>query len=116
MGKFEIFFSPADFYVTRMSETDTGSSVIYEYEIVAPEGESLTLTIPGSNKIINQDGVKSTLVNGVFTFSSLMTFSFSLTTGSSLGVFTDGVVRVERNTFAASQYGVFEEDVLLLKG
>ena len=116
MGKFEIYFSPADFYVTRISETDTGSSIIYEYEIVAPEGESLSITAPGTNKTINQDGVETTLVNGTFTFSSLMTFSFTLTTGSTLGVFTDGVVTVARNTFAATEYGTFTENVLLLKG
>ena len=116
MGKFEIFFVPAEFYVTRISEVDTGSSIIYEYEIVAPEGESLAITAPGSNKVINQDGVKTTLVNGSFTFSSLMTFSFTLTTGNTLGVFTDGVVTVARNTFTATEYGVFTEDVRLLKG
>jgi hypothetical protein len=115
MAKFQVFFEAAEFYVTRTSATDTGSSVIYEYEIGALDGETLGLTVPGSNKVIIQDGVKTTLVNGNFTFSNSMSISFTLSTGTSIGAFTDGLLQVIRVGYAAAKFADYSEIVTLLK-
>ena len=115
MGKFEVFFEAAEFYVTRTSAKDTGSSVVYEYEIGALSGETLQLTVPGSNKVITEDGVKTTLVNGNFTFSNSMSISFTLSTGNTLGAFTDGLLQVTRVGYAASRFADYSEIVTLLR-
>ena len=115
MGKFEVFFEAAEFYVTRTSAKDTGSSVVYEYEIGALDGETLGLTVPGSNKTIIQDGVETTLVDGNFTFSNSMSISFTISTGSTLGAFTTGLLQVIRVGYAASKFADYSEYVTLLK-
>ena len=115
MGKFEVFFEDAEFYVLRTSAIDTGSSVVYKYEIGTLEGEILDLTVPGSNKVIVQDGVKTTLVDGNFTFSNSMSISFTLSTGSTLGVFTDGLLQVTRVGYAANKLADYSEIVTLLQ-
>lgn len=115
MGKFEVFFEDAEFYVTRTSATETGSSVVYEYKIGALDGETLSLTVPGTNKVIIQDGVKTVLVDGNFTFSNSMSISFTLSTGSTLGVFTDGLLQVTRVGYAANKFADYSEIVTLLQ-
>lgn len=115
MGKFQVFFEDAEFYVIRTSAKDTGHSVIYEYEIGALDGETLGLIVPGSNKTIIQDGVKTTLVDGNFTFSNSMSISFTLSTGTSIGVFTDGLLQVTRVGYVATKFADYSEIVTLLK-
>ena len=115
MGKFEVFFEAAEFYVIRTSAVDTGSSVIYEYEIGALNGETLALTVPGSNKIIIQDGAETILVDGNFTFSNSMSISFTISTGSSFGAYTTGLLQVTRVGYAASRFADYSEIVTLLK-
>ena len=115
MGKFEVFFEAAEFYVTRTCAKDTGHSVVYEYEIGAPNGEILTLTVPGSNKVITEDGVETTLVNGNFTFSNSMSIIFTLSTSGTLGTFTDGLLEVTRVGYTASRLADYSETVTLLK-
>ena len=115
MGKFQVFFEAAEFYVTRTSAKDTGSSVVYEYEIGALDGETLGLTVPGSNKTIIQDGVETTLVDGNFTFSNSMSISFTISTGTTIGVFTTGLLQVIRVGYGASKFADYSEIVTLLK-
>lgn len=115
MGKFEVFFEEAEFYVTRTSAKDTGHSVIYEYEIGGLDGETLQLTVPGSNKTITEDGVKTTLVDGNFVFSNSMSISFTISTGSTLGTFTTGLLQVTRVGYAASKLADYSEIVTLFK-
>ena len=115
MGKFQVFFEDAEFYVIRTSAKDTGHSVIYEYEIGGLDGETLQLTVPGSNKIIIQDGSETTLVDGNFTFSNSMSISFTISTGSTLGAFTTGLLQVIRVGYAASKFADYSEYVTLLK-
>ena len=115
MAKFLIFFEDAEFYVLRTSAKDTGSSVVYEYEIKALDGETLALNVPGANKVIIQDGVKTTLVDGNFTFSNSMSISFTLSTGASIGAFTDGLLQVTRVGYSAAKFADYSEIVTLLK-
>jgi hypothetical protein len=115
MGKFEVFFEAAEFYVIRTSAVDTGSSVIYEYEIGGIDGETLQLTVPGSNKIIIQDGSETVLVDGNFTFSNSMNISFTISTGSSFGAYTTGLLQITRVGYAASRFADYSEIVTLLR-
>lgn len=115
MANFEIFFDPAEFYVKRLSAKETGSTVVYQYEIVGLEGEILGLTVPGTNKTITQDGVTTTMVNGNFTFSESMTIEFSLSQGATVGVFTSGLLQVIRVGYAAAKFADYQETVTLLQ-
>jgi len=112
MGKFEVYFEPAEFYVTRTSAEDTGSSVIYEYEIGALNGETLQLTVPGTNKVIIEDGVKTTLVNGNFTFSNSMKICFTMSNSTTFGTFSETTFTVDRPTAGVAEYAQFTDTII----
>ena len=112
MAKFLIFFEDAEFYVLRTSAKDTGSSVVYEYEIKALDGETLALNVPGANKVIIQDGVKTTLVDGNFTFSNSMKICFTMSNSATFGTFNEVTFTVDRPTAGVAEYAQFTDTII----
>ena len=113
MGNFNIIVSQASFYVIKRNVTNSGGSLIYEYDIYSTQGDNIQISLSGDfiKPEFYQNGVFSVFSDGIYSFNNSMKIIFKISRATQVGEYKSALLTVTNNDISPPAYNEYSDSV-----